>query len=159
MRHASVGRLANRIYGTVLTIALITAYSSEEELDPLLIATGAVVATGVFALAHVQAELLAYRYTVGHPHTGPEIQERLWHAFPLMQAAVLPALGLLLGGVGLISDDASVYVALGIGVAELAGWGIAIGRREGLGLMGTLGVTAINVALGLAVVVLKLTIH
>jgi hypothetical protein len=59
----------------------------------------------------------------------------------------------------LVSDDTSVTLALGTGVAELGAWGVAIGWREQLGLPRTIGVTAINVALGLAVVGLKLLIH
>lgn len=159
MRHASVGRLANSIYGTVLTIGLITAYSAEESLDAGLIAAAVVVASTVFALAHVQAELLAYRYTLGHALTRPEVKERLWHGLPMVEACLLPALALVLGGVGVYSDKTAADLAVGVGVAQLAAWGIAIGRREQLGTLRTVGVTGVNVALGLVVVALKATIH
>jgi hypothetical protein len=44
-------------------------------------------------------------------------------------------------------------------VAELAAWGFGVSRRERLGLLHTAGLVALNVALGLLVVVLKLFIH
>ena len=148
MRHATVARLTSSIYGTVLAIALIAAYSAEEELDSLL-----------FWLAHSQAELLAVRYAVGHPLSRAETREHLRHGLPMVEAGLPPAGALLLGAIGLVSDDTSVSLALAVGVAELGAWGIAVGSKEKLGTLRTIGVTAVNVSLGLAVVGLKLLIH
>jgi hypothetical protein len=159
MRHATVARLTSSIYGTVLAIALVAAYSAEEELDPLLIATALLVTLGVFWLAHTQAELLAVRYAAGHALSRAEVREHVRHGFAMVEAGLPLAGALLLGGIGLISDDASIDLALGVGVAELAAWGVAVGAREKLGALQTFGVTAVNVSLGLAVVVLKLVIH
>jgi hypothetical protein len=159
MSETSVGRRSNSIYGTVLTIALIAAYSADEDLDPLVIAAALAVTLVVFWLAHVQAQLLALRYAVGHALERAEVRGQFWHSWPLVQAGLPPLLALLLGVTGLVSDDTSIDLALGIGVAELAAWGVAIGRREGLGALRTLGVTAVNVSLGLAVVILKLIVH
>jgi hypothetical protein len=159
MRHATVARLTSSIYGTVLAIALVAAYSAEEELDPLLIATALLVTLGVFWLAHSQAELLAVRYAAGHPLSRHEVREHIRHGFTMVEAGLPLAGALLLGAVGLVSDDTSVDLALGVGVAELAAWGVAVGRREELGTWRTFGVTAVNVTLGLAVVGLKLVIH
>jgi len=159
MARFSVRHLTSSIYGTVLTIALITAYSADSELDPLLIAAGVVVTTAVFWLAHAQADLLARRYFKGSALGRHEIREQLHEGWPMVEASFPCALALAAGGIGVLDEDASVYVALGIGVAELAGWGIAIGARERLGLLRVVGLTAINVALGLAVVGLKILIH
>ena len=52
MHHATVARLTSSIYGTVLTVALIAAYSAEESLDPVLIAAALLVTLGVFWLGH-----------------------------------------------------------------------------------------------------------
>jgi hypothetical protein len=159
MRHATVARLTSSIYGTVLAIALIAAYSAEEELDSELIAAALLVTLGVFWLAHTQAELLAMRYAVGHALSRQERRDGLRHAWPMVEAGFPPVAALLLGTIGLVSDDTAVSLALAVGVAELAAWGVAVGAREGLGALGTLGVIAINVSLGLAVVGLKLLIH
>jgi hypothetical protein len=159
MRHATVAHLTSSIYGTVLAIALVAAYSAEESLDPILIAAALLVTLGVFWLAHSQAELLALRYTVGHSLAGHEVRDALRHGWPMVEAGFPLAAALALGGVGVVSDDTSVTLALVVGVAELAGWGIAVGRRERLGALQTAGVTAANIALGMAVVGLKLLIH
>jgi hypothetical protein len=159
MARFSVRHLTSSIYGTVLTIALITAYSADDELDPLLIAAGVVVTTAVFWLAHAQAELLARRYFAGRALGRDEVEEQLREGWPMVEASFPCALALAAGGIGVLDEDASIYVALGIGVLELAGWGIAIGQREQLGLVRVVALTSLNVALGLAVVVLKLVIH
>jgi hypothetical protein len=159
MRHATVARLTSSIYGTVLAIALVAAYSAEEELDPVLIAAALIVTLGVFWLAHSQAELLAVRYAVGHSLTFKEVREHLGHGWPMVQAGFPPAAALLLATIGLVSDDTSVDLALGVGVAELGAWGVAVGVKERLGVLQTAGVTAVNVSLGLAVVILKLLVH
>ncbi len=151
--------MANSIYGTVLSMAMVTAYSADDALDPELIAVGVVVTVVVFWLAHAQAELLALRYKVGHALAGAEIREQLRHGWPMVEASYPLAVALVLGGVGLLGEETSIYLALGLGVAELAGWGVAIGRREQLSAFRLIGVTALNVALGLLVVVLKLVIH
>ena len=159
MRHATVARLTSSIYGTVLAIALVAAYSAEEDLEPLVIAAALLATLAVFWLAHSQAELLAVRYAAGHALSRAEVREHIRHGFAMVEAG-FPLVGaLLLGAVGLVGDDTSIDLALGVGVAELAAWGVAVGSREKLGTLQTFGVTAVNVSLGLAVVVLKLVIH
>ena len=116
--------MANSIYGTVLSMAMVTAYSADDALDPELIAVGVVVTVVVFWLAHAQAELLALRYKVGHALAGAEIREQLRHGWPMVEASYPLAVALVLGGVGLLGEETSIYLALGLGVAELAGWGV-----------------------------------
>lgn len=159
MQRLSVGQMTASIYGTVLTIAFITAFSADEDLDLLLIAVAVVVSTSVFWLAHAHAELLAQRYAAGRPLRSSEVTGRLREAFPMVQASLPPVVGLLAGAVGLVDDDTAVYLALGIGVAELAGWGIATGRKDQLGPLRTGLLIALNVGLGLTMVALKLLIH
>jgi hypothetical protein len=159
MARFAVGHLAASIYGSVLTIALIAAYSAEEDLDLYLMTLAVVLVLGVFALAHAHAELMARRYAAGRPLGRAEIVEQLREASPMVEAGLLPALALLAGAVGLIGEDFAIDLALGIGVAELAAWGFGIGRRERLGLLHTAGLVGLNVALGLVVVALKLFIH
>jgi hypothetical protein len=159
MARFAVGHLAASIYGTVLTIALIAAYSAEEDLDLYLMTLAVIVVLGVFALAHAHAELMARRYAAGRPLGREEIVQHLREASPMVEAGFPPALALLAGAVGLIGEDFAIDLALGIGVAELAAWGFGVGRRESLGLLHTAGLVALNVALGLVVVALKLLIH
>jgi hypothetical protein len=62
---------------------------------------------------------------------------------------------LLLGATGVFDADTAVWVAIGLGLAVLVGQGVNFARVEGLGPVGTLGVVAANLALGLLIVVLK----
>jgi hypothetical protein len=159
MARFAAGHLAASIYGTVLTMALIAAYSAEESLDLFLMTVAVLVVISVFALAHAHAELMARRYVAGRPLGREEILGQLHETWPMVEAAFPPVLALLAGGAGLLDEDSAVYLALGIGVLQLAAWGLGIGRRERLGPVHIAGLIGLNVSLGLTVVILKLLIH
>ena len=64
-----------------------------------------------------------------------------------------------LGWTGLISKDTAVDLAIGLGVAALAGCGLVMARRARLSPLLTILVTAFSGALGLVMVGLKLLVH
>ena len=66
---------------------------------------------------------------------------------------------LLLGVVGLVKTDTAVAIAIGVGVVELFGYGIAAGRRLELSRGGTIVVGVVNGTLGLLIVLLKVLVH
>ena len=63
---------------------------------------------------------------------------------------------LLLGAVGLVSTKSAIWIAYGLGLAVLTASGLIFARVERLGGLATLLVIALNVALGVALVALKL---
>ena len=73
------------------------------------------------------------RYAVGHPLSRSEVRGELRHAWPMVEAGLLPCGALLLGTIGLVSDDTSVTLALGVGIAQFGGLGVAIGARRSSG--------------------------
>jgi hypothetical protein len=79
--------------------------------------------------------------------------------WPLVEASLLPVLCLLIGVVGLVETKTAVGIAIGAGVVELFGYGIAAGRRLKLSLRGTIVVGVVNGTLGLLIVLLKVLVH
>jgi hypothetical protein len=64
----------------------------------------------------------------------------------------------MLGAFGVLSSRAAVWLAFGLGLAVLAVQGVVFARVERLGLLGTLGVVAANLGLGVLLVGLKLLV-
>jgi hypothetical protein len=79
--------------------------------------------------------------------------------WPVVQSAAPPALALLLAALGVWSRDSGVTIALWLGVVALAGWGAFIGRRARYSWPATAVWAAFSGALGVAIIVLKLSLH
>jgi hypothetical protein len=151
---------ARAIYGTILVMAVITALSHDDSVKSAELIAGVLATTFVFWIAHVYAEVLGQRMegevsrlsfaNIAHAARGE---------WPLVEASLLPVLCLLLGVVGLVKTDTAVAIAIGAGVVELFGYGLAAGRRLELSLRGTIAVAVVNGALGLLIVLLKVLVH
>jgi hypothetical protein len=87
-----------------------------------------------------------------------EVRQIARHEGSIVEAAVPPVAALLLGAFGLISTTAAVWTAYGLGLAVLAVQGVVFARIERLGPLGTLAIVLANLALGLALVALKLLV-
>ena len=80
------------------------------------------------------------------------------HESSIIEAALPPLAALLLAAFGLISTKAAAWIAYGLGLAVLMFSGLVFARVERLGWLATLVVVALNVALGVALVALKLVV-
>jgi hypothetical protein len=153
---------ARAIYGTILVMAVITALSHDDSVTSAELIAGVLATTLVFWIAHVYAEVLGSRLEGdgegGRPRWSTVVVAARGE-WPLVEAALLPVLALLLGVVGLVETDTAVSIAIGAGVVELFAYGIAAGRRLQLSLGGTVTVGVINGALGLLIVLLKVLVH
>jgi hypothetical protein len=151
---------ARAIYGTILVMAVITALSHDDSVKSAELIAGVLATTFVFWIAHVYAEVLgqrvegeAGRFSFGNVAVAARGE------WPLVEASLLPVLALLLGVVGVVETNTAVGIAIGAGVVELFGYGIAAGRRLRLSLRATIAVALVNGALGLVIVLLKVLVH
>jgi hypothetical protein len=115
----------------------------------------AVTAT-VFWLAHVYAHSLAQVVAQDQHLSLAELRGIARHESSIIEATIPPIAALLLGAFGLVSSKAAVWIAYGLGLAVLLASGLVFARVERLGWLATLVVVALNVALGVALVGLKL---
>jgi hypothetical protein len=113
----------------------------------------------VFWIAHAYADLLA-RGLVGTRGTVvAHAKAELAREWPLVLGALPPVLPLLLGPLGVLSDDSAETAGIATGIAVLAVWGMAIARRRGSGLIGIAYSAGVSALFGLVVVGLKALVH
>jgi hypothetical protein len=152
-------RVADAIYGTILVLAVIAALSEDESASAATILGGAAATSVVFWIVHVYAQVLD-RETAGD--TSPFwqlVRESGWQEWPLVQAALLPMVPLLLSALGVFSRSTAVTLALAIGITNLATWGYVAGRAVQHSRLRSALTGAGAVALGLVMVLLKNLVH
>ena len=157
-RAAMGERLAGFIYGTIIALAVLVAGAKAFPHAAGHIAVLVVATTLVFWFAHVYAHGLGRSVARDRRLTLAELRDVARHEWAIVEAALVPAIPLLLGAVGLISTRFAVWLALGTGLAVLAAEGLLFARIERLGWMGTLVVVSVNLALGVSLIVLKLVV-
>jgi hypothetical protein len=113
----------------------------------------------VFWAAHAYAEVISRHVERAWPLPWREVRGAMVHEWPIAQSALPAAVALGLGAIGVLGYDASVNLAIGIGVVALFGWGLVIGRRQQLGWPATLGVSAVSGGFGLLLILLEVLVH
>ncbi len=148
---------AGAIYGTIAAMAVIAGGAKDTSVERLFVVTAATLC--VFWLAHVYAEALAH-HLKGVDHLDlAAIRAAMVREWPLITGPVPMLVCLALGAFDIIDPQASLRVALWLGVAQLLGWGIAYARRRGWGWSVALTTGALNAAFGLLIVGLEVIIH
>ena len=130
------------------------AYPRDAWKIVLLLAITAVV----FWLAHVYADSLAHVVAEDRHLSLAELRRIGRHESSILEAALPPLAPMVLAAVGLISTKSGTWIAYGLGLGVLMFSGLVFARVERLGWLATLAVVALNVALGLALVALKLVV-
>ncbi len=149
---------AGAIYGTILSMAVISASSKDPELGPVAVAGWAVGTAFVFFLAHVYSAIVGAGFARPLKARGLIAQEAR-SEWPMVQGALLPAAMMLLAPLGLVSDERVSYVAVWTGVVMLFGAGLVIGRKSQLSWGRSLIIASINASIGLLIVSLKVFVH
>ncbi len=154
----SAGNYTSAIYGTIVVAGVIAALGHHDS-DPSTV-VGSVVATAlVFWLAHVWAAATSARVALGRRLPARAVGALAAHEWPMVEAAALPLLPVVLAWTGAISADAGVDAALAITIAQLVGWGLVVGRRSYDRWPAALLSGLVNGALGVLLVALKALVH
>jgi hypothetical protein len=144
--------VASAIYGSMLVTVLLAA---QNRADISTTRVGLYVVLGVvaFYLTHVWAELvgLRVRRIVSRAVAAEVAREEV----PMLAAAAAPLLALALGPLGIVPVTQALDIALVVAVVQLFLWGVAVGRAIGRPWGPALVVGVVDLALGLAIVALK----
>jgi hypothetical protein len=150
--------IAGTVYGTIVVLAAVSAGGKAFEHDLWHLAAIVVTTVLVLWIAHVYAHGLEESVQVGRRLDAAELGAVAGRELAIPLAAVAPTAMLVLGAVGLLRGSTAVWLATGIGVATLAVQGFRYALVERLGRMGTLTAVGLNLALGLAIVGLKVVV-
>lgn len=149
---------AGAIYGTILSMAVISTASKDPTLGPMEIAGWAAATALVFWIAHVYATFVAAGFA--RPSESTQLlKQAMTREWPLVQGSLIPAAAMLLTPLGLVSTENATYVAVWVGVVLLFGDGLAMGTREDLRWGRRLTIGAINALIGSLIVALKIFVH
>jgi hypothetical protein len=141
-------------YGCVLLLAALAAIGVSEIAD----GQGLEIIAGVGGatwLAHLFAELLGGHLRSPEPLHRHEVARAAIDGSPILVSTILPAVALALGRVGVLEDATARYVAIGLGVAQLAAIGAYVSRTSDVRHAGRWAFAGITAAAGLAVVLLS----
>ncbi|PPL19957.1 hypothetical protein [Microterricola pindariensis] len=149
------------VYGVILVSAMVivTGQKSDASIDVFLKVLGTVI---VFWIAHIFAEVVG-----GFGATGGDdavsvrklIAHGVQRSWGLLAAALIPLGVILLGTVGVLSDDAAVWAALWVDVVLLGVLGyLAVARRTRRQAPRVVG-ALLTAALGVGIMLLKAFIH
>ncbi len=150
----SAGRIAGTVYGTIVTMATVTAGASAEA-DAWRLAVIVSATVLVLWIAHVYSHALGESLELQRRLDGAELAAVARRELSIPEAALAPVAALVLGAIGILGEQTAVWLALGIGVATLAIQGGRYATLEQLGRTGRWAAIAVNVLLGLVIVLMK----
>ena len=158
-RRTALGeRLGGFIYGTILSLAVLIGGVKAFPHSAWHIVVLLTVTAVVFWLAHVYSHSLAHVVSQDRHLSLAELRLIGRPESSIIEAAIPPVAAMLLAAFGLLSTRTAGWIAYGLGLAVLTASGLIFARVERLGWLATLVVVVLNVALGLALVILKLVV-
>lgn len=151
------GDVASTVYGTVVAMATLTAaYATESH--PAKLALIEASSAIVLWLAHLHAHLLGESLTAGRRIALADVRRVARGQAGILLAAVPATLCLVLGAAGVLREQTAVALAFGAGVVVLTIAGVRYSRLEKLDGAARVFLIAVNVGLGLLIVLLKATV-
>jgi hypothetical protein len=144
------------ITGTVVSTAVIAAAAGHLGETHIVIA---ILGTAfIYWLAHLHARTLGD--SVKHrTHPVDALKEALAETWPILAAASLPAIILLVIQLFGVEIRTGAWIAVIASTVLLTIYSFLAGRRGGLGLGGSLMSAAVGAALGILIIVLKANLH
>lgn len=147
--------LAHAIHGTVVGAAAMTAASVHGSLGEVVVTV--LVTVFVYWTAERYARVLSV--AVDGPPRLRRITEVLRHGWPMVEAAYSPLVVLVVVEVVTGNLRAGVLAALVVATVLLGGLGHLAARRAGTSPPAAIGWAAASAALGVVIILLKLSLH
>lgn len=145
------------VYGSMLAASVVVGAGSlgsfpRAELILLLLSTGL-----VFWIAHVHAELFGARLA-RQPPTRRVVLRVCREEWPIVEAAVPPAVAVAVGPLLGLDVQGGLWLALSVALAGQVGWSVAAARGAGAARRLVATTAVVNVLLGTVIVVLKIAL-
>jgi hypothetical protein len=141
------------IYGTIITAAVIAAAGGT--LAPLALAVAVLGTLIVYWIAEQYADVLGEQIEHGHRPSWSRIGHGMANTWPMVSAAYIPVLALLVARLFKASNTVAANLALSVAVLLLVIHGWVAGRAAGLRGAPLLVTTLIAGSLGVLMIILK----
>jgi len=146
------------VYGTILVAALLAAESATRETYPRTVGAVA-LALALYWLALAYADFTGERARSGRHFTVAGYLRALEHATPVLYGALGPLVALLVCWAAGATLSSAVAIAVWTAAAIIAATEVLIGLRSRLTGRELVVQTAVGVALGVLVVLLRALLH
>jgi hypothetical protein len=147
--------IAGTVYGTIVVMAtLVAGAGAKQDAGRLAVIVAATVI--VLWIAHVYSHALGETIESGRVLERHELVSVALRELSIPLAAIPPVTALVLGAVGVFKEATAIWLAVGVAFAALAVQGLRYAAIEHLGWTGRLVAVALNLALGLVIIGLKL---
>jgi hypothetical protein len=157
----TTARLAERVsaasYGTILVLAALALVNADDVASGWgwELVTGVGVATW---LAHLYAEVVGDHLRHRAAHETAELRRAMADGFPIVLAALVPAVMLLLGRLDVIAERVALWAAVGVAFLQLVGLGAFVGSAVSPRHSSTWLYAGVTAAFGTVVVGLKVAL-
>jgi hypothetical protein len=151
----SATNVSRAVYGSVLVCSVVTVAAGDEELGLWRIATIVASTIVIYWLAHVYAATLGATIRTNERISVAAVRRVAANEWPLLQAAALPLLAIVLGALDVLARETALWIAVLIPIASLFAWGVVYARRERMSRLGTIAVASVTAFFGVVVVILK----
>jgi len=146
-------------YGSIVYLAIVSAFGSQREQPDPTVAISAMVATAtVLYIAHVFSALVPRVARQGNLH-GRDVARVLRHDVALLVCVVVPAIPLGLAAAGTISVESGYRLGVRLTLALLFALAVTLGRRDGLAWNRALAAGAVIIAVTIVVIWLESHVH
>jgi hypothetical protein len=149
---------AGVVYGVIVIGALLAAESGRHEGYPDTIASAA-IAAALYWLAHAYAGVLGRRMSSGERLTATALARALAHDWALVRGAAIPLLALLVAWAAGAPPEAAVTAALWCAIASLVAFELIAGIRSHATPAELVLEVGVGIAMGSAILVLKIILH
>ncbi len=146
------------VYGVIVIGALLAAESGSHDSHLETLASAA-IAAALYWLAHAYSGLLGRRLAGIERLTPRALWRSLAYDWALIRGAAIPLIALVLAWLLGASQETSVNVALWSAVASLLALELIAGLRSRAGRGELVLQAAVGLAMGLAIIALKIVLH
>jgi hypothetical protein len=153
-----VERLREAVYGTIVMLSVLAVLSERERSAAAAALTVAGTSLVLF-FAQVYAGSVAERIRLGRVPGPAGLRRLAAGAWPVAAVTGWPLVLLGLAGLGVIKTATALTLSVWLAVVALGGWGWSAGQIGHSRLIGRVWSTALDLAVGLGIVALKVAFH
>jgi hypothetical protein len=149
---------AGAVYGVIAIGALLAAESGRHETYPDTVGS-AIIAAGIFWLAHAYASLVGHRLTTHERLTARTLSRALIRDWAIVRGAAIPLLALLLAWGAGAAQETAVTAALWCAVGSVIAFELAAGIRSRASWSELALELGVGMTMGVAIIALKVLLH